>query len=593
MKGNRRTSAIVHVREGSALVAAGRPDEGEALLRAGLDALPAGDPSLADDRLSAAMSLAALAENRLDYADAATRYAAVERMATDPASRLFADAGQVRTATYIDPAAALAALGRADALAATSNAEPAVLAGLRRFHAELLLNTGDFAGAKKQAAAAVKLRGGLTTTKVSSLDVSIRSDYAIAALLTGDADGAREYLAMTGAGRMPNGVFGRGIDTPVPDCGGDAGLRPADLAVVEFTVADDGRTVGVRPVYAAGGGAVALTFASAVANWSWTPEQLTKVPLFFRNRVRLELRCSTAFARPSVATYLDTRLGRWLGEHDVEMPPIPTGSEAAALPQERQLVASAEAKHGKDGLALVPALHLILRNRVTPREERHATALRELALLERYQAPASVRLAVDAEAALSADDRERRKAEALQSLVPRYAGDPDASGALALMISEDLRGKTTTAAAMLRPVAENKALAPDNPIRTAALIRLASLEQRDGHADAARALYTEAAIPPESCALIDAAPQLVHFGGSFPMEAMRWGFEGWTMLQYDLSPTGKASGVRAVIAYPPFVFSKAGIEAVAGAQYTKTYRPDGQSGCSGATTNVRFMLPEH
>lgn len=587
VKGNRRTVAIVDVREGRALVAAGRDDEGEALVRHGLADLPAADATLREDRYDALLVLGAVAEQRIDYADAAARYAEAERAAETPAERFGAILAQIRTATYTDPDAAVAAVGRADALMATLKVEPGVAAMVRRFHAELLLNRGDTVGAKAQAAAAVKLQGGLTS-RTDSEDVSARSDYAIASLILGDSAQAREYMAMTGAGRIPNGVFGRGVDTNVPDCGGEAGLKPADLAVVEFTVADDGRTIGVRPVYAAGGGAVALEFARAVTHWSWTPEQLKDVPIFFRNRVRLELRCSTSFARPSIDAYLDTRLGRWLADQDVEMPPIPAGSEAAALPVERGLLAAAEARSGKEAPTLVPILHLIVRNRVTPRDERHAAATRELAILEARHAPPLVRLGANIAAVDSLPDHERA---AFQQLASRYAGDAEAAGALALINAERNGRSTTQARAWLQPIAANATLGNDNPIRTAALIRLASLDERAGDPDAARALYAQANIPPESCALIDARPQLLHVGGTFPMEAMHWGFEGWTQIQYDISPAGKVSNARAVIAYPPFVFTKAGIATMVGATYAKTYRPDGQLGCGGETGNVRFRLP--
>lgn len=588
-RGNVRTVAIARAHEGMATAAAGRTEEGVALIQASLAALPAKDATLGGLRFDATFALASAAEQDFDYGAAADRFAAAEALAAAPAERMSSMIGFIRTATYTDPAAALAAVRRADGLLRTLKVEPKVTGIVRRFHAELLLNQGDYVGAKREAAAAVKAMGGLTT-QTDSNDVSVRSDYAIAALLTGKEDEAREYMAMTGAGRLPDGVFGRGVDTAVPDCGGDVALKPADLAIVEFTVADDGHAVGVRPVYAAGGGGAALAFARSVSGWSWTPEQLTKVPAFFRNRIRLELRCSTAFQRPSVVAFFDRQLASWLRGRDLERPDAPAGSDAAALPAERSALTAAEAKDGQDALAIVPSLWRVAGNHVTPRDEVNADARRMLAILTANDAPPSARFA--AEILVAASGHERGET-VFRSLEARYAGDPQTRGALALMTADRAGGDLARARAALRPVAEDPTLSPDDPVRTAALVRLASLEERARRPEEARAIYAQAKIAPESCALIDSPPRLLHVGGTFPQEAMRWGFEGWALLQYDISAAGKVDNERAIIAYPPFVFTKAAITTMAGAQFAKTYRPDGQLGCGGNTGGVKFLLPTH
>ncbi len=585
--GNRRTVAIAHLREGVALRAAGRDAEGETLVSAAMPDLAAADPSLREYRFDGYHLLGQIAEHDLDYATAVALYHEAEAIADTPADRYIALLGLIRTATYTDPAAAAAAIGRAEAVLRSVKAEPAVEGELRRWEAELAMNRGDFAGAKRTAARAVQLMGGLTS-RTDSNDVSVRSDYAIAALMTGNADSAREYLAMTGAGRLPNGVFGRGVVTEVPDCGGEAGLKPEDMGIVEFTVAEDGHTVDVHPVYAAGGGAVALKFARAVARWSWTPEQLKSVPPFFRNRVRLELRCSTSFERPSVARYLDDQLVRWLGQKDLEVPAIPAASDAAALPLERTALAAAEQRHGKDALAIVPLLWRVANNKVAPRDEAAAAAARALLIARREGAPPSVRLALDL---LARRDSDRHARDPATVLTDRYDGDAEAHGAIALIAAEGGRQDIGRIRALLEPVARDPRLDPDNPVRSAALIRLASLEERDSRPDAARAIYAQAHVAPESCSLIDSPPRLLHAGGTFPAEAMRRGFEGWALLQYDISAAGKVSNERAIIAYPPFVFTKAAIATMAGAQYAKTFRPDGQLGCGGNTGGVRFQLP--
>jgi hypothetical protein len=93
------------------------------------------------------------------------------------------------------------------------------------------------------------------------------------------------------------GALGRGVqhavDMAPPPCGGEAGLQPNDTAVVEFSIARDGRDRGLAPIYASRNGPVAVAFARAVAGWSWKPEDVAKIKPFFRAATRVQLRCST------------------------------------------------------------------------------------------------------------------------------------------------------------------------------------------------------------------------------------------------------------------------------------------------------------
>ena len=79
-------------------------------------------------------------------------------------------------------------------------------------------------------------------------------------------------------------------------------------------------------------------------------------------------------------------------------------------------------------------------------------------------------------------------------------------------------------------------------------------------------------------------------GGTFPREAQLWGFEGWTRTEFDVGADGRVLGERAIVSYPPFVFTKAGVETIKGARFAKTYRPDGALGCGATNRNVRFQL---
>ena len=122
---------------------------------------------------------------------------------------------------------------------------------------------------------------------------------------------------------------------------------------------------------------------------------------------------------------------------------------------------------------------------------------------------------------------------------------------------------------------------------------MASIDAGNGKLDQARAAFKRSGLSADQCALLDSPPRMTasNVGGDdFPKEAMRWGFEGWTELQYDVTADGKTQNVRAIVSYPPFVFTKAGANVMDGARFAKTYRPDGGLGCGGDTGRVRFQM---
>ncbi len=76
----------------------------------------------------------------------------------------------------------------------------------------------------------------------------------------------------------------------------------------------------------------------------------------------------------------------------------------------------------------------------------------------------------------------------------------------------------------------------------------------------------------------------------FPMEAMRWGFEGWVKTEYDIAADGKTTSQRAVIAYPPFVFRDAAVGMAKDFRFEASYRPEGAAGCTAAQQNIAFHI---
>jgi outer membrane biosynthesis protein TonB len=174
--------------------------------------------------------------------------------------------------------------------------------------------------------------------------------------------------------------------------------------------------------------------------------------------------------------------------------------------------------------------------------------------------------------------------------VPAYANDSKARSAILLLIAERTESRSRRAV-LLQQVADDKGLAANDPLRVGALIRLASLQQQAGETATARATFERSGLAASQCAILDAPPHFLSAGGVFPNEAMAWGFEGWTKTQFDVDADGRVLNQRAVLSYPPFVFTKAGVQTVAGARWSKTFRPDGGVGCGGLSQQVRFKMP--
>ena len=593
-KFSRRSVAIFRSRKAVALTELGRLDEAVAAARASLADLPSTDPSLGEDRGNAWLAIGQINREALDYPGAIAAFREAEKTPSQ-AIRIAAWIGLYQTEPHVDPKAAAATVARVAPLVAAMNPGRDTLALFARYDAERLLNAGDFAAAKARAMDAVRLNGGLTN-RTSIADVPARSDVAIAALLTKDMATAREYMAMTGAGRSTKGAFVAGAQMVPPDCGGDSGLRPEDVAIVEFSVADDGRVLGSQPVYSAGGGRAGLEFARAVRGWSWTPEQLKDLPVFYRIRTRIELRCSTAFQRPGIAAYLDAALGRWLDDRKVTLPPMPTGSDAEMLPKLRAGLAAAEARDGAAAPAVLPWLLLLVRNTLYSRDETHAAAVRALAILDANRGAPAARLSFQLIEWQTREVESRRRGGILPLIRtaladPAQTADAETRTALRLIYVDNLRARDPEALTVLRAVHDDTGLDRKSALWTAAMAQLASLEQQAGNSAAAAQAFEASGLSAEQCALVDRAPKMLHASGEYPNEALMWGFDGWVRLQHDVTAEGRTTNARAVMAYPPFIFNEAALTGIAGARYAKSYRPDGGLGCGGTIQGYRFIAP--
>ncbi|WP_294299001.1 hypothetical protein [uncultured Sphingomonas sp.] len=590
---NRRTLAVIAARKASALFKLNRRDDATTAARLALAGMPAGDPTLRQDRYDTTLLLAAVAQRALDYAGALDEFTAAEAIAVGPSEKLGALLGEAETAIFVAPDRAKPALDKADALMTGQKVAPTVTADFQRQRALLLLNTGDVTGGRRMATKAVSTLGGLSL-RVDLRDVQARSDVALAALLDKDEEEARRYMAYTGAGRFKKGADFRAGSLSPPDCGGEAGLKPSDVAVIQFSINEDGSVSDSEPIYAAGGGLVALEFARATRQWTWTPEAVKELPPFFRRNVRLEMRCSVAFQRPSLEDSLTAELAEWLRSKGVTL--TIDDRRVASRQVDTLRAALVAAGTGTDSdLKAAPILYRLIVNPAVGREETLIHGARLMAIVDRLKGPPLARLAVAVPMtrAMSAQDSRnamRMRTEALLA-DPVFAADAQARAVLRLQLSDMYKAGAPQTITLLQEVANDAALDAKDPLKVGALVRLASAEKMAGRLTEARQAFEKSGVAADQCALLDKGPAMLKFDAEFPTDAQRWGFEGWAQVENDVDAEGKALNTRVVAAYPPFVFSDSARRLFDSARYAKTFRPDGGLGCGGRTNRVNFRLP--
>lgn len=588
----RVTRSAVALRRGAALLRLGRDGDAAAAFRKGLELAPTDNPSLIEDRLSALVGLGRIAEAGYDYSDARSHYEAALKIAPDPAARLPVLLALADVTMFDEGDMALAYADQALAIAQQAKVEPTVEATVRDMRGKVLLNRGNATAALADLEIALQKLGGLTS-QTDLADVTVRSDLALAALQAKKADKAREYLAMTGAGRLPDGPFAAPADTDLPPCGGD--LRPDDVAVVQFGIGDDGRVSYADPIYASRPGPVAVTFARAVSGWSWRAGDVKSIPLFYRAVTRIELRCSNAVSRPAEAMLLFPAMEKWLSGEKVADPSDQTRKSLTNL---REEIAQ---RKGQRPIERLPYLLAVATSAAAEESEKKAALTEAIAIAEQAKAPIAVMtlLRIHAASPEIVDWRQNLKpfyAQLRQLLVtPAVAADPQSSGVLRLMIAAPVHGSAPSdAESLLRQVADDQRLAEHDPLRTGAMIRIATLQAQRGEMDAARASYLSTGLDAQQCALVDAKPVMRKPGMSsndYPQEVLRWGMGGWAQIEFDVTPEGRTVNRRAVLAYPPFVFGDPTVKAMESTRYTQTYRPAGATGCSGATQRVRYLMP--
>jgi hypothetical protein len=134
-----------------------------------------------------------------------------------------------------------------------------------------------------------------------------------------------------------------------------------------------------------------------------------------------------------------------------------------------------------------------------------------------------------------------------------------------------------------------------DPIRLVATLHRSLIEKKMGDAAAAQDRLAKAGLDAQQCSLFDVRPVATNASissSAFPDEALRWGMEGVARESFDIAADGKVTGIRTVLAYPPFVFADATERAVGRFRYIAPTLDGAALGCAGQSINVHFKVPK-
>ncbi len=592
---NPGVAATIAVRKGRCLIATGQSSEGEAAIRRGLPVLADQEGAAVDDVREGYLSLGHAAMMRLDYDAAAHAMRAALRNATGM-DRVPALLGLSQVLGFDGDGEALRYAAEARAIVAeTPNADKLLMAQVQTLHARALLNSGQDAEAYALLRDSLAKQGGLGL-KVGRDDLATRSDLAIAAMLNGKREDARRFLAYTGAGRFQESPFTRARMMRSPLCG-VGGVKPEDVAIVEFAVNEDGSVNQVMPIYTRGNREVALSFARAVLDWSWSPAAAQAIPALFRTMTRVELRCTNADNRPDIYQPLADATDSWLRERRQN-----ATSDWYRMPDARaaglQRTALDAARQAGDRPAVLETLIAIGRNHVISVSESTAALAEATTLAKELNAPATARALVAIFNIRAEESRNGPRSEKLRSLLSQadIAADPLAAATVRLAIVDqiDRTASSPEAAALLDAVIDDAALPAHHPLKVNALLQRADMLAANKDLDAAHALFIRTGLTEEQCAFLGLTPVMRSSGVSssdYPNAAAAMGFEGWVKAEYDITADGATVAPRVTIAYPPYVFNDAGLSISRGIRYASSYRPSGGLTCSAQTGNIHFRLP--
>src|SRR5712671_2479805 len=371
------------------------------------------------------------------------------------------------------------------------------------------------------------------------------------------------------------------------------GIGGSQVNLIQVGIRGDaaiGHVIGAAPIYASRPGMLGIAFAKAVKEWKWNPERIATLPSFWRNWVRVELRCiarqnprglSDPFRRETLA---------WLKENQL-------APEDLAL-LGKGYVAADDPRLERDDLAAIPAL--MARLPIETNHKRVEVITRHLTTaLDNSKAPAAARaLAMNLEPGEPSyswsSERVRTSASHLATM---ERTDPQSMATawirLEYAIALEANGRFRDA----RPVLERvlayppEVLGEHDPVRDVATLHLAALQRRAGDAAGADSKVKAAGLTRAQCMLFDVRPVVTDnavFSRDFPEEALRWGFDGYVREAFDINADGHVENVRTIIAYPPFVFRTGAEQTVVHFRYLAPVVDGVSAGCDGHTIAIKY-----
>jgi hypothetical protein len=570
-----RSEAVIRTRLADSLSNTGRLSEAEAEAAQAVALLGKGaagpDTDLADAYLAEGDAL------RLDlsYDEAVDAFRKAQAMAAGPNAAVQsgeASLGIIKSTMVTHPEVAAGMLDAMIADTATFQTQTKLWrAAIYTLRARAELNRSGAEQALPYIQQALALEGGLAGRQIDITQVAVRGDAALIFSKLGRQEKAHTYMAYTGAGHLPDDGWADGAEMEAAVCGPD--IAPEDSAVVEFAIADDGRTSAVAPVWSSRPGQTGVEFARAVRGWRWRPDKVAALNSFWRASIRVQLRCATEPPPLSLELPFTQATRAWLlSKGDTEPfndlgPQSDRGADFGRAP-------SAE-------LAQITALFRRVGQDIDPAAIAADGAQLD-ALLVQAGAPVEARaLAASASAhgggrAETRRDWASNRARLLRQALPRFdaiAGAQRSAAWLRVEMAVQLESAGDFAEA--RPPLEAVAALPDDALAAARLQAAGLTEQK--------------------CDLLDVHPvatNLATSGDEFPTAAALWGFEGWVQAGFDIAADGSVKNVRALISYPPFVFSAAAETTAARFRYLPPTLGDTALGCTGQTINMRFIMPQ-
>ncbi len=608
-----RSANVVRLRLGTALAALGETEAAEPQLAAAAAALT--QPADREEQAYARYRLAAIAESYGKIDSAARGYREVldsGAMAADTPQGISLRAALARTLIWSAPDEARQLADALLALPPEKLAKGDTRALVESLRARIDLNNGRPYLARRRLLAAAGIAGGATTLRINAADMRVRGDLLIASHLTDNREEIAKFVAFSGAGYLLKAGLATPTDRNLPACAPLTTVATDAVAVIEFSIAETGKVYGVTPVYAAAGagGRAAgddtgpeSVFVQAVRSWSWRADEAAKVEPFWRQVIRMEIRCQTGrggFDPVDAAFYRAET--EWYDRVGLVPAAAAGSSDAASLPVHLAELQAREKAHGTAAAELIPVLRVIGWNQAAAPDVQDQARRRRLALLKAAAAPAAAIGIVEIGLAIDPFYRSRNPADANMAELRRLVAHYDAAGETRLAMLARLRlaevhlweRQRDTAAAVLADIvaAPETQLSAADPIRTAALLRRADVAAQQKDLATATAALAATGLTAAQCALVDVRPSPLNnsvTAKSFPQLALRYATSGAVGVGYDITADGRTTGVRTVWAMPPFLFDADTEAAIAKFRFTPMFRPGSSTGCTGSVQAVRFL----